>query len=65
MLGIKQILKADHTRAIDRYIDYFGGWPAATISPERDPCGERFLDAVLARRGPDSPKQTVRVTRAS
>lgn len=44
------IVKADHPRAIDSYIDYFGGRLAADVSPENDPCGEGFLDA-FARPG--------------
>jgi hypothetical protein len=33
----RKLFKADHPRAIDRYIDYFGG-------PSSDPCGEALLD---------------------
>ena len=36
------LFKADHARAIDRYIDYFGGAPAA--ADEADACGESLLD---------------------
>ncbi len=46
-----QIFKADHPRAVDSYIDYFGGRLAANVSPENDPCGEGLLDA-LARDWP-------------
>jgi hypothetical protein len=33
------LFKPDHPRAIDRYIDYFGG-------PTSDPCGEGLLDSL-------------------
>ena len=35
------LFKADHPRAIDRYIDYFGG-----VATADDPCGEAFLDTL-------------------
>lgn len=44
-----KLFKADHPRAIDRYIDYFGGRPAAGTPLENDPCGEGFLDALAGR----------------
>ncbi len=47
----RQIFKADHSRTIDSYIDYFGGRLAADVSPENDPCGEGFLDAFAGQGG--------------
>ncbi len=44
-----RLFKADHPRAIDRYIDYFGG---AGGSPAADPCGERLLDLLDRRPWP-------------
>lgn len=46
-----QIFKANHPRAIDSCIDYFGGRLAADVSPENDPCGEGFLDAFAGQGG--------------
>jgi hypothetical protein len=39
-----RLFKADRPRAIDRYIDYFGGRPGY----HRDTCGEALLDAMDA-----------------
>jgi len=42
-----KFLKTDRPRAIDRYIDYFGGGSAvSTTLAETDLCGERFLDVL-------------------
>lgn len=46
-------VKADHPRAIDRSIDYFGERLVPGGVPENDPCGERFLDALAAQAIPD------------
>jgi hypothetical protein len=36
--------KADRPRAIDRYIDYFGGAGAPVLAMEHDRCGEALLE---------------------
>jgi hypothetical protein len=36
--------KADHPRAIDRYIDYFGGAGGASAASGDDVCGETLLE---------------------
>ena len=36
--------KADHPRAIDRYIDYFGGAGSAGAAAADDLCGETLLE---------------------
>jgi hypothetical protein len=36
--------KADRPRAIDQYIDYFGGAGAASAAVANDLCGETFLE---------------------
>jgi len=42
-----KFLKTDRPRAIDRYIDYFGGGSdVSTTLAETDLCGERFLDVL-------------------
>jgi len=46
-----KIFKADHPRAVDAYIHYFGGRAADDVSPEKDLCGEGFLDAFAGRGG--------------
>jgi hypothetical protein len=38
----RPLFKSDYPRTIDRYIDYFGGVPAAEDSD--DTCGETLLD---------------------
>jgi hypothetical protein len=43
---IRDVLyKADHVRAIDRYIDFFGTGRPLTVEPD-DPCGDRFLESL-------------------
>ncbi len=43
-----KFFKADHPRAIDRYIDYFGSCqPVRTNLAETDLCGEQFLNALI------------------
>lgn len=54
----RKLFKADHPRATDSCIDYFGGRPAADISPENDPCGEGFLDAFARQGGAPDPGAT-------
>lgn len=36
--------KPDRPRAIDRYIDYFGGAGSAAPATDDDVCGETFLE---------------------
>jgi len=36
--------KADHPRAIDRYIDYFGGAGGGSAASGDDVCGETLLE---------------------
>jgi hypothetical protein len=36
--------KADRPRAIDRYIDYFGGAGGAPAAADDDVCGETLLE---------------------
>jgi hypothetical protein len=36
--------KADHPRAIDRYIDYFGGAGGGSGTSSDDVCGETLLE---------------------
>ena len=43
--GRELFFKTDHPRAIDRYIDYFGGLPRSQ-GADGDPCGERLLDTL-------------------
>lgn len=38
------LFKADRPRAIDRYIDYFGGAGGASATADEDRCGEALLD---------------------
>jgi hypothetical protein len=38
------LFKADHPRAIDRYIDYFGGVNEARTASEDDACGDTLLE---------------------
>jgi hypothetical protein len=40
----RMLFKADRPRAIDRYIDYFGGAGAASAALGDDLCGETFLE---------------------
>lgn len=54
-----KLFKADRPRAIDRYINYFGGQPVARVSPGDDPRGERLLGALASeekRNGERRPK---------
>lgn len=43
-----RLFKPDRPRAIDRYIDYFGG-----AAGHIDPCGEALLECFGADAGPD------------
>jgi hypothetical protein len=38
------LFKADHPRAIDRCIDYFGGAGGAVMAVDDDQCGETLLE---------------------
>jgi hypothetical protein len=38
------LFKADRPRAIDRYIDYFGGAGAVRAGGDGDPCGQTLLE---------------------
>lgn len=38
------LFKADHPRAIDRYIDYFGGAGGVSVERDEDVCGETVLE---------------------
>lgn len=49
-LARRKLFKLDRPRAIDSYIDYFGGRPAADIPRANDPCGEGLLNALAGRR---------------
>ncbi len=40
------LFKADHPRAIDLHIDYFG---SPRTEGAADPCGEAFLDSLMDR----------------
>ena len=44
VVAARWLFKRDHPRAIDRYIDYFGG--AAAKGKILDPCGEAFLESL-------------------
>ena len=39
----RSLFKADHPRAIDHYIDYFGGAGGASAASD-DACGESLLE---------------------
>lgn len=56
----KKFLKRDYPRAIDQYIDYFGGSPSAGVSPESDPCGEGLLDTLADRGEPTGSESSPR-----
>lgn len=59
--GHLRLLKRDHPRTIDRYIDYFGGATrAAWIS---DPCGEALLDCLAPDVETNARAQAVAGTR--
>ncbi len=61
-------LKVDHPRVIDRYIDYFGGRPAAGVSFANDPCGEGLLMSLPAEgtlRGAPKPANPCGVIEAT
>jgi hypothetical protein len=47
------LFKTDRPRAIDRYIDYFGG-------PSSDPCGEGLLDCFEDRATKERPRLAAR-----
>ena len=38
------LFKPDHPRAIDQYIDYFGGAGEAPAETDDDSCGEALLE---------------------
>ena len=38
------LFKADHPRAIDRYIDYFGGAGDTGATTDDDACGDTLLE---------------------
>jgi hypothetical protein len=38
------LFKADHPRAIDRYIDYFGGAGDTGSTTDDDACGDTLLE---------------------
>jgi hypothetical protein len=42
--GHRLFFKADHPRAIDRYIDYFGGVGGYPAALGNDRCGETLLE---------------------
>ena len=43
-VAARWLFKRDHPRAIDRYIDYFGG--AIAEGRTVDPCGEALLESL-------------------
>jgi hypothetical protein len=47
-----RLFKADRRRAIDRYIDYFGGRPAAGVPVASDPYGDGLPSAVPSEGNP-------------
>jgi hypothetical protein len=50
----ENLLEADRHRAIDRYIDSFGGPGTARVTRESDPCGEGLLDALATEEDADN-----------
>jgi hypothetical protein len=51
-----RLFKPDRPRAIDRYIDYFGGRPGIAEAWHHDVPGGGALDAIDADAGPGLPR---------